>query len=129
MPPHSSCTTLSDPARLVLLALTMITGSAAVRSVVVPLLHPLDRGSEFAEVVVDGAADDFDLTGEVSVRQVVPHARDLTPRDFRLRCREVRAERLHGLANLDQSNSDGVQDEIILEVAPTQMRSNGVDRR
>ena len=65
---------------------------------------------------------------EVPVREVVPHAGDLPPRDGRLGGEQVIRECLDGLADFQQPDPDGVEYQAVGQVAALQVGADRVDR-
>ena len=65
---------------------------------------------------------------EVAVREQVTQARDVGLGDLVFGCQEVFWERFDRLADLDETNPDGIKHQAVAEVATLQMRSDRVDR-
>ena len=65
---------------------------------------------------------------EVAVREQVTQARDVGLGDLVFGCQEVFWERLDRLADLDETNPDGIKHQAVAEVATLQMCSDRVDR-
>ncbi len=80
---------------------------------------------QWREVFVDGGREDGVGGVEVAVGEVVAHSGDLAPRDLRLGCEEILAEGLDSLADLQQPDPDGVEDQPIRQAATLDV---GADR-
>ena len=64
----------------------------------------------------------------MAVCEEVTQARDVGPGDLVFGCQEVFWERLDCLADLDETNPDGIKDQAVAEVAALQMRGDRGDR-
>jgi len=62
------------------------------------------------------------------VPEQITQARDVGPGDLVFGCQEVFWERLNRLADLDETNPDGIKDQAVAAVAALQMRSDPGDR-
>src|ERR1017187_7019372 len=76
-----------------------------------------DGAFEVRQVLLDGCLQDSVTGGEVAVAQVVPHPRDLPPRKGRLSGKQACGQRLDCLADLQQPDPDGVEDQAVGQVA------------
>lgn len=54
---------------------------------------------------------------EVAMGEVVPHPGDVGPRHFGLVRENVVADVLHRFTDLDEADSDGVEDQAVIEAA------------
>ncbi len=87
-----------------------------------------DGAFQVRRVFVDGGLQDRVSGVEVPVREMVAHAGDLPPRDGWLSSEQVVGQGLDGLADLQQSDPDGVEDQAIGQVAALQVGADRVDR-
>ena len=71
--------------------------------------HGLDGAFEFWQVVVDGGLQDGVGCVEVAVGQVITHPGNLAPWDRGLGVEQLSGQCLDGLADLQQPDSDGVE--------------------
>jgi hypothetical protein len=76
-------------------------------------IQAADRFFEFGEVMVHGALEDGVGGVEGAVREVVTHARDLPPGDVRLGQEQFIGQGLDGLADLQEPDADGVEDQPV----------------
>lgn len=75
----------------------------------------------------DGCLDDRVRGVEVSVREVVAQAGDLTPGNRGLAVRELCRQRPDRLADLEQPDTDRVEDQPVGEVTARPMGGDGGD--
>ncbi len=86
-----------------------------------------DRLIERREVVPHGAGDQAVLGVEVPMGQPVGHAGDVGPRGAGRGVGELGGEGLDGLADLDEADADGVEDESVGQVAARDVAADGGD--
>jgi hypothetical protein len=77
----------------------------------------LDGAPELGQILVHGGLQDRVCGIEVPVGEVVAHAGDLPPRDRRLRGQQIVRQCLNSLADLQQADADGVEDQPVGQVA------------
>jgi hypothetical protein len=87
--------------------------------------EPLNCSFGRFEVGADGACDDAVFGVEVVMREPVTHSRYVGPRNRRLRLEQFGGQCLDRLADLDQTHSDGVEDETVGDVAASDVTADG----
>src|SRR5687768_4038458 len=66
---------------------------------------------------------------EVTMGKMITHSRDLGPRYRRLGYQQCGWQGFDGLPDLQQPDTDGVEDQPVRQIAAAQMRTNRLDRR
>ena len=79
--------------------------------------HALHRRDERRQIVVDGCLDDVMGGVEVAMGELVTHSRHVSPRDLGLSGQEVGGDVLDRFADLDETHSNGVEDEAVIETS------------
>jgi len=86
----------------------------------------LNSTFEFGQVVVDGSPQNRMVCVEVTVSQVIAHARDLGPWDGGLGTEQLGGQRLHGFTDFQQPDPDGVEYQAVGQVTSLQMGPDGI---
>jgi hypothetical protein len=88
----------------------------------------LDGAFEVGQVFVHGGLQDRVCGIEVAVGEVVAHTGDLPPRDRRLGGQQIVRQCFNSLADLQQADADGVEDQPVGQIAALQVGTDRVDR-
>lgn len=95
-----------------------------------PDQQALDGGHERWNVLVNSGLDNRPCRVEITVRQLIAHPSDITPRDAGFGRQDLRIDVLHCLADLDETDANRVEHQPIVKAAPAQVggdRLGGVD--
>ena len=79
-----------------------------------PGQKPVNRGREQRDVVTSGRPHDRMGRVEVPVRQLIAHPGNLIPWDAWLLGEKIRIQIFHRLADLDQTDPDRVEDDVVV---------------
>ena len=85
-----------------------------------------DGAFEFGQVVVDGGLQDRVVSVEVTVSQVIAHARDLGPGDGGWKL-SLSAGRAFTATDFQQSDPDGIEYQAVGQVALPEVGADGID--
>ena len=88
----------------------------------------MDGAFEVGQVVVNGGLQ-YRVCGiEVPMGEVVANTGDLPPRDRRLGGQQIVRQCFNSLADLQQADADGVEDQPVGQIAALQVGTDRVDR-
>jgi len=79
-----------------------------------PVAEEPDAGFQDGKITIDGGLYDCVRRVEVPVRQTVPHAGDVLPRNVGFDRQHVGTYPLDRLAELDEAEADGVEHEAVV---------------
>lgn len=92
-----------------------------------PIQKSPHRNFERLEIVFDGSGDVAVVRVEVPVGEAVTHAGDVAPGVGRLGVEELCRNRLDGLSDLDEPDSDSIEDKAVGEPTACHVAPDGVD--
>ena len=82
---------------------------------------------QLGKVVIDGRLQDGVRCVEVAVSEPISHPGHFSPRYLRFGIQQGRRQLLHGLADLNQPNPDGIEDQPIGQSPTLQVCANRLD--